>query len=143
QAAAAQGQRAGLVEHNRPNLFRTSVANVGPGETVSVRIAYWQAVAYRDGDFSIALPLALTRRYTPLAGPVPGNTSSAEKAIATAHDTAPEALPAVLAADQTDHAPMPVVSLRVDLTPGIALDNIRSPTHGIKSSRNGDRYVIR
>ena len=35
EEAAANGQRAGLVEEERPNLFTTSLANIGPGETVA------------------------------------------------------------------------------------------------------------
>ena len=141
QAAAAQGQKAGLVEQNRANLFRTSVANVGPGETVSVRIAYWQAVAYRDGHFAINLPLGLTPRYVPamtfaLGGDTPSATNMPQ-------ENAPESLPAADAATRTDHAPMPVVSLRIDLTAGVALDAIESPTHPIQTRKNGDRYVIR
>ena len=142
QAAAAQGQKAGLVEQNRPNLFRTSVANVGPGETVSVRIAYWQAVAYRDGHFSIDLPLGLTPRYTPAT--TFAIDDDAERSSAThVAEVAPESLPPADAAASSDTAPMPVVSLRIDLTAGIALDDVSSPTHTIRSSRSGDRYIIR
>ena len=32
--------RASLVEQERPNMFTTSVANIGPGETISVQIEY-------------------------------------------------------------------------------------------------------
>ena len=131
-AAAAQGQKAGLVEQNRPNLFRTSVANVGPGETVSVRIAYWQSVAYRDGRFSLNLPLGLTPRYTPAV-----DTQHAADRHAADH------LPADAAATSSDSAPMPTVALRVDLTPGLPLARIHSPTHAIETQRNGDRHVIR
>lgn len=131
QAAAAQGQRAGLVEQDRPNLFRTSVANVGPGETVSVRIAYWQAVDFRDGRFSIDLPLGLVPRYTPAP------------AAASALDTPVGDVPAATVAAIDDTAAMPVVSLAIDLTPGIALDRVDSPTHAIATQRSGERYHIR
>ena len=57
QAAAASGQRASLVSQNRPNLFQTRVANIGPGEEVEIEVRYWQPVAFRDGVFSLHLPL--------------------------------------------------------------------------------------
>ena len=129
------------MEQNRPNLFRTSVANVGPGETVSVRIAYWQAVAYRDGHFAIDLPLGLTSRYVPASTFALGGSDS--PATGLPPENAPEALPAADAATHVDQAPMPVVSLRIDLTAGVALDGIESPTHPIQTRKNGDRYVIR
>src|SRR5690606_34012765 len=36
EKARQDGKRAGLVEQQRSNLFTTSIANVGPGETVNV-----------------------------------------------------------------------------------------------------------
>ena len=120
-AAAANGQAAALVEQNRPNLFQTAVANVGPGETVQVRIGYWQRVDYRDGAFSIDLPLTLTSRYA--AGDA-------------------EHLPAAPAAGRERHAAAPTVSLRADLTAGVALAGIDSPTHAIDVQRQGDHAVV-
>src|SRR6187402_3667601 len=46
QAAATAGQRTGLVEQQQANLFRTTVANVAPGETVEVEVGYWQRITY-------------------------------------------------------------------------------------------------
>ena len=40
QQAAASGQHASLVESERPNIFTTSVANIGPGEAITVEIQY-------------------------------------------------------------------------------------------------------
>src|SRR6266513_68822 len=37
EAARAQGQKTGLLEQERPNIFTTSVANFNPGETVRIR----------------------------------------------------------------------------------------------------------
>jgi Ca-activated chloride channel family protein len=124
QAAAEQGQVAGLVEQNRPNLFRTAVANIAPGAEVQVRIGYWQRVDYRDGAFSIALPLTLTPRYESGAG------------------AAAAALPAVAAARAVGRGLEPSVSLRVDLTAGVALSGIESPTHEIAVRASGDGHVV-
>ncbi|MBB5208094.1 marine proteobacterial sortase target protein [Chiayiivirga flava] len=135
QAAAAQGQRAGMVEQNRPNLFRTSVANIGPGETVTVRIAYWQAVDFRDGQFSIDLPLGLTPRYTP--------STALALPDSAPRDGDPHALAPAAVAASADTAPPPVVSLQINLTPGVALDAIESPTHAIETTRHAERFVVR
>src|SRR3546814_19442502 len=40
RAAADNGQRAGLVSGERPNVFVTSVANIGPGEDIAVEIGF-------------------------------------------------------------------------------------------------------
>jgi Ca-activated chloride channel family protein len=123
-AAAASGQRTALVEQNRPNLFQTAVANIGPGETVLVRIGYWQRVDYRDGAFSIALPLTLTPRY------------------AAGVEGVAETLPSTRSAGVQARAAEPTVSLRADLTAGIALAGIESPTHAIDVQRHGDQATI-
>ena len=56
QQARAQGQRAGLVEQERPNIFTTSVANIGPDEKVTVEIEYQESSALRPGPLRPALP---------------------------------------------------------------------------------------
>lgn len=45
EQARANGQRASVVHQKRPNLFRTAVANIGPGETIEIRIGYLQVIA--------------------------------------------------------------------------------------------------
>jgi Ca-activated chloride channel family protein len=65
EQARSQGQRAGLLESERPNLFTTTVSNIAPGERVSIRIAYQQNVRFDSGLFSVRLPLVLGPRYIP------------------------------------------------------------------------------
>ncbi len=72
EAARKAGKQASLVEQARPNLFTTSVANLGPGETVVVEIRYLETLQYRDGGFSLRFPMTVTPRY------IPGAALSAE-----------------------------------------------------------------
>ena len=109
QAAAASGQRASLVSQNRPNLFQTAVANIGPGEEVEIEVRYWQPVAYRDGVFSLGLPLTLTTRYLPAPSP---DASFAMHAMSL---EAPEALPAVAGSLDGGVAAGPTVALVADI----------------------------
>lgn len=132
QAAAQKGQLAGLVEQNRPNLFRTQVANIAPGAKVQVRIGYWQRVDYRDGEFSIALPLTLTPRYET-------STSDAKAALVL---PPAESLPAADVAASTHRGIEPIVSLRADLAPGIEVATLDSPTHAIDVQNSGRDYVV-
>ncbi len=57
QQARARGRTAALLEQERPNLFRQAVANIRPGERVSVRLRFVQTVAWRDGQYELVLPL--------------------------------------------------------------------------------------
>ncbi len=65
ERARSHGQRAGLIDSERPNLFTTTIANIGPGETISVAIAFQQSVRYDAGTFSVRLPLVVGPRYVP------------------------------------------------------------------------------
>lgn len=65
EQARAAGQRASLLEQERPNMFTTSVANIGPGETIIVQIEYQDVARLRDGTFEVRAPLAITPRYIP------------------------------------------------------------------------------
>lgn len=123
--AAAEGRRSALVEQHRPNLFRTRVANVGPGETVTVTVGYWQRVDYVDDVFRLALPLTLTPRYRPDCG----------EACVGDPGPAPVGAPSGGALE-------PTVAVHVDLHPGLALAQVASPSHAVDVRRDGERYQV-
>src|SRR3546814_14797084 len=54
RAAADNGQRASLVSGERPNVFVTAVANIGPGEDITVEIGFQDAVRYENGEIGRA-----------------------------------------------------------------------------------------
>jgi Ca-activated chloride channel family protein len=63
--AKSEGRKTTLVEQERPNLFTTSVANIGPDEEIVVAIEYQETLRYDDGTFRLRFPLAITPRYIP------------------------------------------------------------------------------
>ena len=65
QQAKLSGRKASLVEQRRPNMFSNKVANIAPGETITVELDYIQRVSYTDGEFSLRFPMTITPRYTP------------------------------------------------------------------------------
>ncbi len=54
-----QGQKASLVEQERPNIFTNSVANIGPHEAIVVRIEYQETVKQDGGVYSLRFPLVV------------------------------------------------------------------------------------
>lgn len=76
--ARSEGRKAALLEEQRPNLFTSSVAHIGPGERVEVAIEYQQALAYEDGRYRLRFPLAVTPRYQPRPDPMPDEPKAAE-----------------------------------------------------------------
>ncbi|AYJ88014.1 marine proteobacterial sortase target protein [Sphingomonas paeninsulae] len=132
EKAKASGQKAGLVEQQRPNMFTNSVANIGPGETVLVSIEYQMPVKQSRGSFSLRLPLVVGPRYTP-----PHTlTSATAVADANAVTSAPVLNPK---AGQT----LNPVSITVRLAPGFRLANVISPYHRVAITGHGDERTIK
>jgi Ca-activated chloride channel family protein len=65
ETALGEGRQASLVEQERPNIFTTSVANIGPGESVTVTITYQETARYDSGAFSLRFPMVVGPRYIP------------------------------------------------------------------------------
>ena len=65
RAARDAGQTASLVEQERPNLFTTSVANIGPRETVVVQIGFQQVLRWDRDRFELRFPTVVGPRYVP------------------------------------------------------------------------------
>ena len=65
EQAKSAGQKASLIEQERPNIFTNSVANIGPRETVVVQIEYQEPVRQSGNEFSLRVPLVVAPRYMP------------------------------------------------------------------------------
>ena len=65
EEAKKAGKKASLLEQERPNIFTTSVANIGPGEVVSITIEYQEDLRYSQGEFSLRFPMVVGPRYIP------------------------------------------------------------------------------
>ena len=63
--ALSEGKVASLVEQQRANQFQTRLANIEAGETIRVTIGFLARVDYRDGNYSLNLPLTFTPRWSP------------------------------------------------------------------------------
>lgn len=125
ETAKAEGRKAGLVESDRPNLFRNSVANIAPGETVLVSIEYQAPVRQLGGEFAMRLPLVVGPRYVP-----PHTLTDGAAAADAARVTAPLAHPAL-------GNSLNPVSITVHLAPGFRPANIISPYHPISVAEAG------
>lgn len=135
--ARASGHRAALVEHQRPNLFTTEVANIGPGEKVTVRLVYLDQATYEDGWFGLVVPLTFTPRFFPGRGSQEGRQVSApSSAVADAQRLSPP----FGRADQPD---FPQASLDVRLNPGLELSDLASPSHEVEVERQGATWSAR
>ncbi|HEY8183973.1 MAG TPA: marine proteobacterial sortase target protein [Thermoanaerobaculia bacterium] len=125
ETAKRQGKKASLLTQERPNLFTVSIANIGPGENVTIAIAYQQNVDYKDGAFRLRFPMTVGPRY------MPRNTPMMSAAVPT--DTV-----GTISGSQKSH-----IHLSVDLDSGFSLRQVLSTYHKIDSTViSGSRYKI-
>ncbi|MEK7763547.1 MAG: marine proteobacterial sortase target protein [Nitrospirota bacterium] len=133
EQAKQEGKRASLVEQERPNIFTTSVANIGPGERITVEIEYQETIRYDLGAFSLRFPMVVGPRYIPgtpvvMEDQLPGNGWSLDT------DRVPDASRITPPVRHPDHSPInPInpLSLNIDLAPGFPLGKLESPSHQI------------
>src|SRR6266550_138174 len=65
EAAKSNGQVAGLLDQERPNIFTQSVANILPGEQIKITISYVEKLKYSDGAYEFMFPMVVAPRYVP------------------------------------------------------------------------------
>ncbi len=140
EEAAANGQRAGLVEEERPNLFTTSLANIGPGETVAIQIEYQDKARLDNGVWSTRFPLVIAPRYSPKA--TYGLTADRTNRTLGVQDPVPDRdriAPPVLHPSQepsgAEGLRLPV-NFDISLEAGVPIADISSQTHGLKVTRD-------
>ena len=128
EKARKEGKKASLLEQERPNIFTTSVANIGPSEEIIIEIEYQQTVGYDAGTFHLRFPMVVAPRY------IPGNTvieGFAGTGWAINTDQVPDAsriTPHVLHPESGKINP---VNLKITLDAGLPLPRIESPYHNI------------
>lgn len=139
ETARDAGQRTALVEQQRPNLFTTNVANIPPGAEITVEIAYQHMLDWREGRFSLRVPMAITPRY---AG---GNSSPDAEEAGTPNGwpLLPGELRNTAALGAEARAARSAVDLEVQLRPGFELAELRSHYHRISREQAEDGLRIR
>ena len=144
QQARDEGRQAARVDQQRPNLFTTRLANIPPGEAVSVVIRYQQAVRYDAGEFELRLPTTLTPRYMPgaaLAGEQRqewhGGWARPTTSVPDADAISPMTVPPEDVAPGSHRA-----SVRLTLNAGLPIASVTSPGHALISSWDGDTVSV-
>lgn len=122
EAAKLEGRKTALVENQQGNLFRTRVAEVGPGESVEVELRLSHEVRFEQGRFELVLPLSLVPRFG--AAPNLDGAFSQLDVAAAEHGEAPRA----------------TVELWIDA--GVPVQRPYSRTHGLKVTGSGTQYEV-
>ena len=142
--AKSEGKKATLVEQERPNLFTTNVAHIGPLEEIAVTIEYQQMLRYDAGSFALRFPLAITPRYIPGTPLVETNGSSTiATGFALATDRVPDADRITPPVAHPDGGSINPVTITIDLAAGFPLARLASPSHAIHVDEHpANRYQV-
>jgi Ca-activated chloride channel family protein len=65
QKARDAGKKTSLLNHHRTNVFTTSIANIGPDETIIVEFEYQQVLDFKAQRFALRFPMVNTPKFTP------------------------------------------------------------------------------
>jgi len=118
EAAKQQGMKASLIEQQRPDVFTTAVANIGPGETVEVSVEMQQVVRWDRDHFSLRFPMVVAPR-------------AEGRQIA---------LPPVR---RRGAPPINPFAFHADLNPGFPLARVASPSHAVTVAKGKEfRYAV-
>lgn len=130
EAARNAGHVTSLLDQERANIFTQSVANIMPGEKVTIIISYVETLKYENGAYEFVFPMVVGPRY------IPGNPTG-KQGGGFAPDT--NKVP-----DASRITPMPTppgtraghdISIEVALDAGVPIDNLKSTLHEVTTER--------
>ena len=147
--AKAGGKVASLLDQERPNLFTQAVANIEPGQQITITIHYSQTLAWEDGRYQFDVPTVVGPRYIPGSPKISPDGKYPSPASRKPHPVrGPEGEPPVVNPDPsppTDQVPdanritPPVVeegyraghdlSIKVHIHAGLPIADLKSALH--------------
>ncbi len=139
EAAKRRGNMAGLLDQERPNIFTQSVANILPGEQISITISYVETLSYAGGTYSVMFPMVVGPRYIP-GQPVAQEPPTQALGGGWAYDTdqVPDAShitpPVLKPGTRSGHD----LSLSVEIDAGVPIHHVQSTTHKIAVTSSND-----
>jgi Ca-activated chloride channel family protein len=139
EQAKKTGRVASLLDQERLNIFMQSVANILPGEQVTISISYVETLRYEAGSYEFVFPMVVGPRY------VPGQPLSQQGGgWAPDTDRVPDGsrITPQVAAEGTRAGHD--ISIEVALDAGVPIQELRSKTHDIDLDRqSASRATVR
>jgi Ca-activated chloride channel homolog len=123
-AAQAAGKSAALLAQRRPNVFSMDVANILPGDAVTIELDYTELLTATDGEYEFIYPGVVGPRYN-------DHNHSGDS------DTQWAASPYLRAGDSGNSR----FDLKVEMVSPIPINQLVSDTHAVQSNWHGARAV--
>jgi Ca-activated chloride channel family protein len=137
EAARASGRVASLLDQERPNIFTQSVANIMPGEKVTIVISYVETLKFEDGSYEFVFPMVVGPRYIPGSptGKQGGGWSPDTTQVPDASRITPPVTPPGTRAGHD-------ISIEVKLDAGLPIDSLNCATHEVLINRTSPHAAV-
>lgn len=126
EEAKSEGKAASLMEQKRPNVFTMDVANIMPGDVVSIELHYTELITPRENTYEFVFPTVVGPRYAPPVvsdGDGDNSGSSDDSWVASPY----------LAGGAT---PPGDYSITVNLSTGVPIAEVTSKSHAIRINKS-------
>jgi Ca-activated chloride channel homolog len=132
ERAKQTGHIAALLDQERPNIFTQSVANILPGEQITVTISYLQSLEYENGAYQFVFPMVVAPRYIPgdAVGKQAGGWAPDTDQVPDASKITPQV---TTKGRRAGHD----ISIELALDAGVPLLGLGSASHEIEVDRTG------
>ena len=117
------GKRTSLLSHHRSNVFTTAVANIGPGEHITVEFEYQQVLDFKEDRYLLRFPMVNTPKYTPARTRLDSNFVAPVSLTRTAEEP-----------------PGNPVSISLDIKSGFPLASVESSSHTVKTEQLSETH---
>lgn len=122
EAAKSEGKSASLLEQQRPNVFTMDVANIMPGDVVSIELHYTELLSAVDGTYEFVFPTVTGPRYESPRVPL---GVKPEKRVKNPF----------LREGET---PSGAYNIAVNLSAGVPITALSSPSHQVTVTRDSE-----
>ncbi len=134
EAAKSEGQRAALLEEERPNILTVSIANIMPNDRIDVRLRYVEPLRWEAGRIRLVFPMVVGPRYIPGTQAV-DHTGTGWSSDTNAVLDASGITPIVRNPEsRSGHN----ISVTVDLDSGFEAASVKSISHAVNVHRLAD-----
>ena len=121
--AKSEGKSAALMEQKRSNVFTMDVANIMPGDVVSIELHYTQLITPKDGLYEFVFPTVVGPRY---AAPTVSDTVSGGDSVSDNDD---DWIASPYLMDGT--TPPGDYNITVNLSTGVPISEVTCKTHAV------------
>jgi Ca-activated chloride channel family protein len=133
EQAKTEGKTASLLEQDRANIFRMSVANILPNDSIVVELRYTELVTPEAGEYEFVLPTVVAPRYQSVYD----------------EPSATNGLPTTAPVERKDYQkagelPTYTYAFNMRIATGVPVEKVYSPSHKISTAPNteGEQEVV-